>query len=387
MPASAQRRAPRVALLIETTRSYTRELLAGVRSYVAAHGPWSTYLELRALDSSPPTWLKDWDGDGILTRTFSAETSRLVAATGLPAVELRSTHFAGGRPFVGCDNEDIGRMVAEHFYERGFRHFAAYSQRNEQFFVERVANFKKVVRSYGHRCLELPEDHPERVPDWEQSQARLIRWIAQLPKPVGIFASTDQLGVRLLEACQTAGVAVPEEVAVVGAENEETLCSFTTPPLSSVRYDGHAVGFAAAELLDRLMRGQSARTKPVLLAPKGIEVRGSSGERVLRDRLVARAVALIREGATRGLDVNELAAQLGASRSTLDRRMKAALKRTPKDEILRVRFREVERLLRETNLTIDLIAEQTGFTHSHYLQAAFKARTKLTPGKFRRAQA
>ena len=276
MPAPAHRRAPRVALLIETTRTYTRELLAGVRSYVAAHGPWSTYLELRALDSSPPTWLKDWDGDGILTRTFSAETSRLVAATGLPAVELRSTHFAGGRPFVGCDNEDIGRMVAEHFYERGFRHFAAYSQRNEQFFVERVANFKKVVRGYGCRCLELPEDNPERVPDWEQSQARLIQWIAQLPKPVGIFASTDQLGVRLLEACQTAGVAVPEEVAVVGAENEETLCSFTTPPLSSVRFDGHAVGFAAAELLDRLMRGKSARAKPILLAPKGIEVRGSS---------------------------------------------------------------------------------------------------------------
>ena len=133
MPSPAHRRAPRVALLIETTRSYTRELLAGVRSYVAAHGPWSTYLELRALDSSPPTWLKDWDGDGILTRTFSAETSKLVAATGLPAVELRSTHFAGGRPFVGCDNEDIGRMVAEHLYERGFRHFAAYSQRNEEF--------------------------------------------------------------------------------------------------------------------------------------------------------------------------------------------------------------------------------------------------------------
>jgi LacI family transcriptional regulator len=102
---------------------------------------------------------------------------------------------------------------------------------------------------------------------------------------------------------------------------------------------------------------------------------------------VARAVALIREGAVRGLDVNELSAKLGASRSTLDRRMKSALKRSPKDEILRVRFREVERLLRQTNLTIDLIAEQTGFTHSHYLQAAFKARYKQTPGKFRRAKA
>lgn len=387
MPSPVHRRAPRVALLIETTRTYTRDLLAGIRSYVAAHGPWSTYLELRALDSSLPTWLKNWDGDGILTRTFSEETSRLVSATGLPAVELRSTHFAGDRPFVGCNNADIGRMVAEHLYERGFRHFAAYSQRNEEFFVERVTNFEKVVRGYGHRCLELPEDHPERVADWEQSQSRLVQWIAQLPKPVGIFAASDQLGVRLLEACQTADLAVPEEVAVIGAENEETLCSFTTPQLTSVRFDGHAVGFAAAEMLDRLMRGKASGPKPVLLPPQGIVVRGSSGERVIRDRLVARAVALIREGATRGLDVNELASKLGTSRSTLDRRMKTVLQRSPKDEILRVRFREVERLLRETNLTMDLIAEQTGFTHSHYLQAAFKARTKQTPGKFRRAQA
>jgi LacI family transcriptional regulator len=154
-----------------------------------------------------------------------------------------------------------------------------------------------------------------------------------------------------------------------------------------VRFDGHAVGFAAAELLDRLMRGGKARPGPILVAPKGIVERGSSGERVLRDRLVARATALIRERAVRGLDVNELARELGASRSTLDRRMKAALKRTPKDEILRVRFREVERLLRDTDLTIDLIAEQTGFTHSHYLQAAFKARYGRTPGKFRRAKA
>ena len=116
-------------------------------------------------------------------------------------------------------------------------------------------------------------------------------------------------------------------------------------------------------------------------------VTSSDGRITPTEGALARAVALIREGAVQGLDVNELASKLGASRSTLDRRMKSALKRSPKDEILRVRFREVERLLRQTNLTIDLIAEQTGFTHSHYLQAAFKARYKQTPGKFRRAKA
>jgi LacI family transcriptional regulator len=201
---------------------------------------------------------------------------------------------------------------------------------------------------------------------------------------VGIFAANDQLGVRLLEACQRAGIAVPEEVAVVGAENEETLCTFATPPLTSVRFDGRTVGYTAAELLDRLMRGRSARRREILIAPKGIVVRASSDELVITDPLVAQAARLIRENAMSGFNVDDLCRSLNASRTTLDRRMKAALKRSPKEEITRVRFREVERLLRETDLTIETIAAQTGFAHSHYLQAAFKEMRGCTPGEWLR---
>jgi LacI family transcriptional regulator len=373
-----------VALLIETTRTFSREMLAGVRRYMAEHGPWSTFLELRAPDSSPPAWLRHWDGDGILTRTFTREMADLIAATGLPAVEVRSKALAGGRPFVGVDNAHIGRTVAEHFYERGYRRFAVYSLPTESFFVERVRNFVSTVKASGCPCSELPETVSDSASDWEQSQARLIAWLSELPKPVGIFAATDQLGVRLLEACQRAGIAVPEEVAVVGAENEETLCTFATPPLTSVRFDGQAIGYTAAELLDRLMRGKAPRRQETLLPPRGIVVRASSDELVINDPLVAHAARLIRENVLTGINVDELCRKLNASRSTLDRRMKAALNRTPKEEIARLRFREVERLLRETDLTIDVIARQTGFAHSHYLQAAFKQRHRQTPGAFRR---
>jgi LacI family transcriptional regulator len=380
------RRIPRVALLVETTRTYTRELLAGVRRYVAEHGPWSTFLELRALDSSPPAWLRHWDGDGILVRSFTKKMAELVRATGLPAVELRSTNFCDGLPFVGSDNASIGRSVAEHFFERGYRQFAAYSLDTERFFVERVRNFVRAVEDYGCECRELPEGGSDSVADWEESQSRLIGWLAGLPRPVAVFAANDQLGVRLLEACQRAGISVPEEVAVVGAENEETLCSFATPPLTSVRFNGHAVGFAAAELLDQMMRGRVPAEREILIPPKGIEVRASSDELVITDAVVARAARFIRENATRGINVDDVCRRLNVSRSTLDRRMKAALKRTPKEHILRVRFREVERLLRETDLTVEAISEQTGFAHSHYLQAAFKEVYGQTPGAFRRAR-
>ena len=382
--ASRRRRPPRVALLVETTRTYTRELLAGVRRYVAAHGPWSCFVELRALESGPPPWLRNWDGDGILTRTFTQEMADLITATGLPAVELRATFLKSTRPFVGMDNRLIGQMVAEHFFDRGYQSFAVYSLHTERFFMERVQNFVATVQARGGACSILPEPISDRAADWEKGQARLMAWLTSLPKPVGIFAANDQLGVRVLDACQRAGIPVPEEVAVVGAENEETLCAFANPPLTSVRFDGATVGFAAAELLARMMRGSGAPQGETLFPPKGIVVRGSSDEFVITDRLVAHAARVIRENARTGLNVDDLCRKLNASRSTLDRRMRAALGRTPKDEILRVRFREVERLLRETDLTIDAIAEQTGFAHSHYLQAAFKEVHGLTPGEFRR---
>lgn len=375
---------PRVALLIETTRTYAREILGGVSRYVAAHGPWSTFIELRSLDSAPPPWLSTWDGDGIITRTFTREMSDLVDATGLPAVEIRSSRECGRRPFIGMDNARIGQAVARHFHERGFRQFGVYSLRSEPFFEERVRNFIGAVEAAGCSCSELPETSSEHTADWEGSQRQLREWLGSLRKPVGIFAANDQLGVRLLDVCQRSGIAVPEEVAVVGAENEETLCHFSSPPLTSVQFDGGEVGYAAAALLDRMMRGGSPPVEPFLVAPKGIVIRRSSDEFVIHDALVASAARLIREEAARGLQVGDLCRRLNVSRATLDRRMKAALKRTPKEEISRIRFREVERLLRETDLTMDEVAAQTGFIHSHYLQAAFKLSHGCTPGVWRR---
>jgi len=380
---SRRKRIRRVAVLVETTRTYTRDLLAGVRQYVSKHGPWSVFLELRALDSSPPPWLRKWDGDGILSRTFTQRTADVLAATGLPTVELRSTTLRHHFPFVGVDNSHVGPLVAEHFLERGYEHFGVYSLHTEKFFEERAANFVEAVESAGHRCPRLPERSSDTAKDWEKSQVRLIDWLSGLSKPVGVFAANDQLAIRVLEACQRAGISVPEEVAVVGCENEETLCSFASPTLTSVQFDGAAVGYRAAELLDRLMSGRRTPKQHQLIPIKHIVVRESSDESVIKDRLVADATRIIRESA-RPLSVEELCRRLNASRSTLERRMKAALKRTPKEEIQRVRFREVERLLRDTDLPVEAIAEQTGFVHGHYLQTAFKQRHGETPGGYRK---
>lgn len=375
---------PRVALLVETTRTYTRDLVSGIRRYLAEKGPWSVFIELRALDSSPPPWLGRWDGDGIICRTFTREMAEAVAACGLPAVETRSSRLCPRLPFVGMDNSLIGAAVARHFLQRGYRNFAAYRLDTEDFFEERVANFVAVVEREGARCAVLPGREPDSVEDWEASQRRLIEWVASLPKPVGVFAANDQLGFRLLDACQRAGIAVPEEVAVVGTEDEETLCGLAAPPLSSLRFDGQAVGYLAAETLAGMMRGEEPPARVRLVPPKGIVTRGSSDETVVNDPLVQRAARLVRERACEGLNVEQLCAELRVSRSALERRMKAAIGRTPKEELQRMRFRRAEWLLRETDLTMECVAEQCGFAHGHYFQSAFGKRYGRTPGQFRR---
>jgi LacI family transcriptional regulator len=283
------------------------------------------------------------------------------------------------------DNALIGQRVAEHFVNRGYRRFAAYTLDTESFFRERISNFVTPIEAAGAKCSTLPAHSESTTADWEQHQRELINWLTSLEKPVGIFATNDQLGVRLIDACRRARIAVPEEVAVVGCENEETLCEFTSPSLTSVRFDGHAVGFRAAELLDRLMKNEAIEP-PSLIPPRGIEVRESSDEFVIEDAIVLRAVRLIREEAFHGLTVAAICDRLSISRSTLERRMKAALNRGPKEEILRIQFREVIRLLRNTSLTVEAIAEQVGFSHAHYLQTIFRERYDVTPGQFRKQQ-
>ena len=158
----------------------------------------------------------------------------------------------------------------------------------------------------------------------------------------------------------------------------------TKRTLTSVQFDGKQVGYKAANLLDTLMSGKSVARETLIESP-GIAGRASTNDLVINDGLVRTAVRIIREQALSGLSVREVCQKLNVSRSTLERRMKQSLKRTPKEELLRVRFKEVERLLRETDFTMETISELAGFTHSHYLQTAFKERHGVTPGQYRQA--
>lgn len=375
-------RIPQVAVLVDTSRSYGRDIVRGIRRYVAEHGPWSLYLEPRDLRSSFPEWLKNWPGDGILARSVDEKLVRHLKATKLPVIELRTTVLKHPFPFVGMDNSVIGARVAEHLRSRGFRHFGCCLDTSEAFFIERSDRFVRAVEALGAECAVFQSKRK----NWDLHQLDLVAWLKGLPKPAGVFAVNDQLGFWVLDAARRAGIAVPEEVAVVGAENDKMLCETASPPLSSLRLRGNAAGYDAARMLDDWMRGRRipGPGERRLHPPGDIVVRQSSDIVAVEDPRIAAALRFIRQNATSGVDVNRVAREVALSRSVLERRMKKLIGRSPGEEMVRLRFAAVEKLLIETDLTLDAIAARCGFNHPQYMAEAFRKRSGMTPGEFRK---
>ncbi|WP_437193481.1 substrate-binding domain-containing protein [Planctomicrobium sp. SH527] len=374
-----------VALLIETSGSYGRGLLQGVQRYVDEHGSWSISFELRGLDSRPPGWLKHWKGDGILTRTGSRELAKAIARLNVPAVELRTNRYLPKRHFVGIDNISLGKQVASHFLDRGFRHFGVYRYDIEDYFIVRSDSFINAVLDSGYYVESI--NAPAQIDDsrvWNQHQLQLVEWLRKLPKPIGLMACNDQMGYWLLNACRQAGILVPEEVAIVGADNDETLCSLSSPPLSSIPHDAQRIGYKAAWLLDQLMAGNPTTEDAILIPPLPIVMRRSSDVLAIDDSQLAMAIQLIRRSACLGHSVNEVLREVPISRSMLERKMREYLGRSPHEEMMRVRLERATHLLRSTELPLDQIAAKSGFSTAQYFCTVFQKMMGSTPIGYRK---
>jgi LacI family transcriptional regulator len=217
------------------------------------------------------------------------------------------------------------------------------------------------------------------------TEAEVTRWIEELPKPVGLMACNDIRAQQVLTTCRTIGVAVPDEVAVLGVDNDDVLCDLSDPPLSSVVPDTRKIGYEAASLLERMMGGEPAPEPLTTIPPLGVVTRRSTDVLAIDDRAISSAVRFIREHACEGITVEDVLEELPYSRSVFERRFTKIFGRTPKAEILRTQLDRVKRLLAETDLPLKQIASKAGFQHPEYMSVAFKERTGQTPGQYRRA--
>lgn len=374
------RRRRQVALLIETSNAYARGLLQGVVHYIREHQPWSFHLMEQGRGDDPPAWLDGWKGDGIIARIETPRIAAAVVKTRLPAVDLSAARLVLSLPWVETDDELISRVAAEHLLERGFRHFAFCGDTRFNWSLWREQHFAARVRTAGHDCRCY---RPSATGDATAQVAEIAAWLKSLPKPVGIMACYDSRGQQVLDACRNAGFAVPDEVAVIGVDNDELLCELASPPLSSVIPDAHRAGYAAAARLDRLMAGKTVAPTAELVPPLGVASRQSTDALALDDKDIVQAVRLIREHACEGINVADVLRAVPLSRRVLEQRFQKLLGRTPREEILQVRLARVKQLLGETELALYQIAERTGFEHVEYLSVVFKRETGLTPSAWR----
>jgi len=374
-----------VALIIETSSIYGRDLLEGIVRFMRMHDDWSVFLEQRDLFKQPPTWLNDWHGDGIISRATTPKLLDAIAKTRVPLVEVTDRHGNVKLPQVRSNDVAIGRMAAEHLIERGFKRFAfcgfkgeAWSKRREDAFVDAVEHNGGVLCSRYNSAW-----HGRAARSWEAEQQCLVDWLKEFTPPFAVMASNDIRGQQVINACSTLQLAVPEEVAVIGVDNDELLCRVCSPPLSSVIPNAETVGFRAAEMLAQLMDGKTPAEPTQLIQPLGVATRQSTDVVAIEDQEIAAALHYIREHACRGITVEEVVENSSVSRSTLERQVRKYLGRTPQEEIRYVQIKRARELLLTTELSAERIAGLCGFEHREYLHVVFKRITGVTTKEYR----
>ena len=376
----------RVALLIEASRAYARELVRGVAVYQREHQDWSISYTPRGLDDPPPDWLRDWEGDGILARLNDRRMADAVARKGVPVIDLRRRLRDLPFPSLGPDDEAVARLAFEHLVERGFRQFGfAGLARGEHLAMDARGDcFVHLASSSGLPCAVFR--FARRRPGSQPIQLRQItRWLEALPKPLAVMACNDDSGLFILQACRQAGILVPDEVAVIGVGNDDCLCDLALPSLSSVDLDPQRIGYEAAQALDALMASRGLKCPHWTMPPRGVVARASTDVLATADQRLIQAVRFIRAHACGPLRTSDVLRAAHMSRAALEPRFKATLGRTIHQEIQRVRLLRVQELLLSSNAPLKQIAIQAGFHSPEYMMRVFHRFAGQTPGEYRKA--
>lgn len=379
-----------VAVLIESSRAAGRGLIEGVARYSQQCRSWSLYFEPRGLETTLPRWLKNWKGDGILARLDNREMAEQVMEIGIPVVDLRGAlDDQRFNLIVRGDNVKIVEMAFEHLRGQGLQQFAycGTAPGANRIMDHRRSCFLTLVEKSGFDCADFPSrKSARRSSGWEREIDLIANWLKTLPKPVGILACNDDRGYQVIEACRQASIRVPDEIAVIGVDNDTVLCNMSVPPLSSIDPDAERIGFEASAWLDRLMSGESPPKQPTTIEPRGLVRRHSTDVLAIEDPDVVAAVRFIREQACSGVRVQDVLKQVPISQSELERRFQRYLGRTPKAELLRVQIAHARRLLIETDLQLGDIAQQSGFSNEKYFSDVFYRLTNFRPATYRRTK-
>jgi len=375
----APRHRRRVGLYMGLTDHYEHGIARGVVRYARGRPDWDLYgfgWMFQTMGS-----LERWDGDGIIARIESDADAATLAALGIPVVDVAGAWTRPGFRLVTNDDAATGRLAGRHLAALGRHHLAFCGVSRVGWSRARREAFRAAVAAPALSVYEQSLRWWERL----HHSATFDRWLAGLRRPVSLFACNDTVGLKTAAACRRLGLAVPDDIAILGVDNEDILCELCVPPLSSIALDLEGIGVRAAAVLATIMDGRPLRATPVAVAPREVVERASTRPLTTGDEMVDRALGVIRDAGTRRLNVRRILATVPCSRRTLEKRFRAALGHGIHQEVIMRRVVAARRLLRETTLTVSAIAAETGFANAQRFYAAFRNVQGSTPGAYRRS--
>jgi LacI family transcriptional regulator len=319
----------------------------------------------------------------------NVDEDRFDRAFDRPAVTLSCHREYVPLPRVETDDAQVGRMVADHLFDQGFRHLAFVGDGFGGWWsARRQAGFAGRARQLGVPCFVFAPCQPELIVNYARKlRARdraCLAWLRKLPRPLGLMGCNDGQASRVIDLCRRLKLRVPEDVAVVGVDNDDLYVEMSDPPISSVAQQTDRLGYAAGELLARLVNGQKPPARPVVVPPAELIVRRSSDTVAIADPIVAGALRFIRQHLPEQAGVKQLLAEVPLSRFNLDLRFRKVLGRTAAEEIRRVRLAQAKHLLSASDLSMPQVAKRSGFSCARELSRTFHHQTGMTPTAYRR---
>lgn len=374
----------RIGLVFGYELGFYRDILHGIKSFAAERPHWvftPLTADRRELESPAAR-----SQDGFIAHIFTPAVGDMLRKRRRPVVNVSGVLPELPFPRVVVDHEAVGRMAARHLLERGLRHFAFLGYPRHAFSVGRENGFRSEVEAAGHRMAVFLDrkqsiGDPTKLWRWNQD---LLAWLESLPKPLGLLTSHDNQGVQVSEYCRHLDLHVPEEVAIVGVDNDDWLCELARPALSSVALPCERIGHEAARMMEQILSGERPAASRLVLPPVRLVVRASSDIQALPDADVADALRYIREHADRPIMVADLLAAVPVSRRSLERRFRRHLRRGIWEEIRRAHLQRAQMLLIDTDLPMSIVAQRSGFGDSRQLSIVFRQDTGETPTHFRR---
>lgn len=374
----------KVILHIDTHREFGRGIVSGIAKYSHRYGPWVFYNEMFELKKSL-SLLKKWGANGIVVHVSDPIMAKKVIPSGMPAVAITVNELVKGVPNIMGNAIAIGEMAANYLIDRGFRQFAYCGFSDMLYSKKRAASFCATVTKAGFETHYYERPQLLIRTSWQDEELRMAKWLKTLPKATGLMACNDDCGRYVIECCDLVGLHIPDDIAILGIDNDTMVCDLTTPALSSIALSLERAGYEAAELLNKLMNNKKVdKNHHIVFSPLYVETRVSTDIYHVEDQEIIEGIRYIANNSRKSIGVDDVAKAVAISRRGLERRFRNKLGRSVNDQIKHQRVEQVVRMLLDTTLSISQIAHALDFAGNNNLARYFHQVKGMTPMEYRK---